>query len=477
MSVHELLPSAPFRADQYVLATQRQRAKEYGEVPFDRVIEAFQQFLGDEVGGKDDVDSQYLHRKYRALIGDEAAKQYFVHRIHDFLREHPQYQNTRYPRYYPDLPEAIFQHALGFGPMSVWFANPTESATVNGTQILFGVKGSNTKILQPFAFDNIDQVKRLVRTLTLRDPANQVNQTNHWTQVDMLDGTRVTIFAPPLSETYVLVFRQYTFHRYTFEHEAEMRTIPADSVEWWKLLSRLMLTMVTTGMRRSGKTTLLKVIFGERDPNLEVVTVERGTFEAHLKRDFPERAGRIIALKSPLDEMASLFPAFLRSDAHYMMVPEIRSSEVDLLILSRERGNGCLASYHSQYVTNIPRELADLALENNPNRDYRATYIRTAQSIDVAITMWEDQTGRKIVTGVYAYEFDHETESYTVTTWMKYHRATDTWTFHAEIPPSMRERLEDTYPDVLAAFEAEFQRLASAYPFQGEAKRRVKIGG
>ncbi|MCL6490087.1 MAG: type VI secretion protein, partial [Alicyclobacillus mali] len=88
-----------------------------------------------------------------------------------------------------------------------------------------------------------------------------------------------------------------------------------------------------------------------------------------------------------------------------------------------------------------------------------------------------DPTGRKIVTGVYAYEFDHETESYTVTTWMKYHRQTDSWTFHAEIPPSMRERLEDTYPEVLVAFEAEFQRLASAYPFQGEAKRCVKIGG
>jgi len=86
VSVHELLPREPFRADRYVLETQRERAKDYGEVPFDRVIEAFQQYLGEEVGGKDDVDSQYLHRKYRALIGDETAKQYFIHRIHDFLR-------------------------------------------------------------------------------------------------------------------------------------------------------------------------------------------------------------------------------------------------------------------------------------------------------------------------------------------------------------------------------------------------------
>jgi pilus assembly protein CpaF len=477
MSVHELLPREPFRADRYLDELQAGRAREHGQVPFDRVIDAFKQYLGHEVGVDEEVDTDYLNRKYQAIIGEPAAKQYFIQRIHDFLRENPQYQNTRYPSYYANLPEAIFQHHLGFGPMSVWFANPTESATVNGTQILFGVKGKSTKVLQPFEFDSIDQVKRLVRTLTLKDPNNQVNQTNNWTQVDMLDGTRVTIFTPPLSETYVLVFRQYVFNQYTFEHEAEMRTIPADSVRWWKLLSRLMLTMVTTGIRRSGKTTFLKVIFGARDPNLEVVTVERGTFEAHLKRDFPDRAARIIALKSPLDEMTSLFPAFLRSDAHYMMVPEIRSTEVDLLILSRERGNGCLASYHSPYVENIPRELADLSLEAQPNRDHRTTYIRTAQSLDVAITMWEDPTGRKIVTGVYAYDYDHESESYTVTTWMKYHRPTDTWTFHAEIPPQMRQRLEDTYPEVLGSFLQEFKKLEEAHPFQGQAVRRIRIGG
>ena len=472
----DVLPAQPlFQPNEYLVELQTGRAQAWGEVPFEKTLDALRTFLEDELGSKD--ESEYLARKYAAIIGDMAAKQHFLERIHDFLRKNPGYQNTHYPSYYPDLAEALFQHQIGFGPMSVWFAHPTESATVNGTQILFGVPGHHEKLVQPFEFDSLDQVKRLIRTLTLTDANNQVNQTSTWTQVDMLNGTRVTIFAPPLAETYTLVFRQYLFTRYTFEHEADVGTVGRESVAWWRLLSRLMLSMLTTGVRRSGKTTFLKVIYEARDPELDIVTVERGTFEAHLRRDFPKRAAHIFALKSPLEDMNSLFPAFLRTDAHYIMVPEIRSMEVDLAIQSRERGGGWLGSYHGQYVLNIPLELANLSLEIHPNRNHRSTYIRAVQSLDVVITMWEDSTGRKIVTGVYAYEYDHEKEAFTVTTWAKYRRETDDWSYHCDIPPQMDARLRETHPEVYHHFLDEFHRLAEDHPLVGQATQTVRIGG
>ena len=482
MSASELFAmEIAFDAEQYIARLQAHRALKsgIGRVSFQQVIDEFKRYTGYELSesdAKDNEDSEYLDRKHAAIIGEETAKNYFLQRINEFLREFPQYQNAQYPDYYPNISEAIFQHHFGFGPMSVWFANPTESAKVNDTQILFGVKGKDRKVLQRFSFDHVEQVKKLVRTLTARNARNQVNLTNNWTQVDMLNGTRVTIFVPPLSETYMLVFRQYPFSRFTFNAEAEAGTIPLDSVRWWELLSRLMLTMVTSGIVGSGKTTLLKVIYGAREPDLEVVTAERGTFEAHLRRDFPERAPYIGALVSSLDGLNDLFPAFLRSDAHYIVVPEIRSHEVDLLVMSKERGGGALASYHSSYVKNIPLELADLSLEVKPGRDHHTAYKRLAQSIDVVITMNKSKTGRKIVTGVYAYDYDYETDSFSVTTWMKYHVRTDSWTFHAEIPPQLKERLEDSYPFELDEFVEEFTRLAQKYPFTGQTVSRVRIG-
>ncbi len=476
LRVNQLLGNTYFEANDYVIEKQLSRARQGSEVPFEKAVDAFQDYL-DTLDAKNEAD--YLDRKYAAIVGDTSAKQYFMQRLHDFLRENPQYQNTSFPVYYPNLAEAIFQHHLGFGPMSLWFAHPTESAIVNGTQISFGIHGQNTKVLQPFAFDSIDQVKKLIRTLTLQDAKNQVNQVNNWTQVDMLDGTRVTIFAPPLSETYVLIFRQFVFSQFTFEHLAQVQTVSTDSVMWWKQMSRLMLSIMTTGIRKSGKTTLLKVIYGARDPNYDVVSVERGTFEAHLRRDFPERANHIIALKSTIEDMNSLFLAFLRTDAHYIIIPEIRSMEVDLAIHSRERGNGWIGSYHGQYVQNIPLELANLSLEMQPNRNYHSAYIRAAQSIDVVITMWEDPQGRKIVTGVFAYEYNHEQETFYVVPWMRYNRVTDDWTYSHQIPPQMKQRLQDTVPTTLQEFMQEFEQLEKLHPMGKEQSRTqtIKIGG
>lgn len=480
-TIESLLPEHPFRADQYLQAVQEQQVRMFGDIPFDKALAAFSAYMDAQLlqrGTKGQDDETFLARKHQAMVGDAAAKHYFFQQIRDFLRAEPVYRRTQYPSYYRSLEEAIFEHLYGFGPMAAWFRDPTESAMVNGVDILFGVPGKNTKELQPYRFDSIEQVEKLVRTLTLKDPSTQVNHKQNWTQVDMLNGTRVTIFTPPLSETLALVFRQYLFRTYSFEEEAKMGTIPAESVEWWKQLSRLMLSMLTTGHRRSGKTTFLKVIYGARDPNLDVLTVERGTFEAHLRRDFPERAAHIIALRSELDGMESLFPAFLRSDAHYILVPEIRSQEVWLAIQSRERADGWLGSYHGQYVANIPLELAHLMLEGQANLDFRSAYIRAAQSVDVVIVMGEDEQGKKRVLEVHAYDYDPDTESFTVTPWMRYHKPSETWTFHDEIPPQLLTRLrQKVQPQLLQAFESEFAALASAFPMEETSVRRLSIGG
>lgn len=476
-SVEALLPAHPFRADAYLQAMQEHHVRTQGEVAFEKTLEAYEAYLeGEQRVGAKAEDDTFLLRKHQAMIGDPSARYAFLERIREFLRDRPMHRRTQYPTYYPSLEEAIFEHVYGFGPMSVWFRNPTESATVNGVDILFGVRGKNTKELQPFRYGSIEEVEKLVRTLTLKDPSTQVNQKHNWTQVDMLDGTRVTIFTPPLSESITVIFRQYLMHTYTFEEEARMGTIDPESVLWWKLLSRLMLSMLTTGHRRSGKTTFLKVIYGARDPNLDVLTVERGTFEAHLRRDFPERAAHIMALKSELDDMEALFPAFLRSDAHYILVPEIRSQEVHLAIQSRERADGWLGSYHGKYAENIPLELAHLLLEGKANLDFRSAYIRTAQSIDVVIAMRETAQGTKRVQAVYAYAYDPEREGFTVTPWMRDEGGR--WTYYANIPPRLLERLQaEVEPSLLQGFQEEFQRLAETHPMTQPKVQRLSIGG
>lgn len=471
MSVAELFHPS-FSPVVYLSELQQKHTSLVTDHAFQKACDGFEDYL-DQL--HDRKGSDYLQRQRDAIIGEPAAQSYFVDEIHSFLRMNPQFQSVAYPRYYPNLAEAIFQHVIGFGPLSVWFRNPTEAAHVIGTNILFQKSGSNRKVLQPFSYESMEQVHKLIRSITLWDPLTQVSATQNWTEVNMFDGTRVTIMVPPLSKVPILIFRQFPFKDHTFEHEAERGTVDKASVRWWKLLSRLMLNMVVTGFRGSGKTTFLKVVYGARDKDLTVVTVERDTFEIRLEEAFPEREAFIIPVRPTLDNMNSLFDLFLRADAHYIIVPEMRSGEIEVVLRSKERGNGYLVTYHGQDMVHLPAEMARLSLTLNSSYHYDSELIRAAKSLQVAVWMDELPSGRKVVLGVYAFDYSEETGMFEVIPWMTYDRQSDTWHYLERIPDAMDKKLREVYPAIYPAFREEFKKLAEDSPMQDEPIHKLLL--
>ncbi|MCF8568148.1 Flp pilus assembly complex ATPase component TadA [Alicyclobacillus tolerans] len=462
MSVTELFQPS-FSPLAYLAQLQQNNTSFVTDHAFQKACDVFEDYL-DQL--HDRKGSDYLQRQRDAIIGEPAAQSYFVDEIHTFLRMNPQFQSVAYPRYYPNLAEAIFQHVIGFGPLSVWFRNPTEAAHVIGTNILFQKAGSNRKILQPFSYESMEQVQKLIRSITLWDPLTQVSATQNWTEVNMYDGTRVTIMVPPMSKVPVLIFRQFPFKDHTFEGEAERGTVDKTSIRWWKLLSRLMLNTIVTGFRGSGKSTFVKVIYGARDKDLTVVTVERDSFEFRLEEAFPEREPFIIPVRTPLETMDKIFDVFLRADAHYIIVPEMRSGEIEVVLRSKEKGNGYLVTYHGQDMVFLPSEMARLSLALHPSYDYESELIRAARSLQVVVWMDELPSGRKVVLGVYAFDYSEETGIFQVIPWVTYNRESDTWHYLEEIPASMDRKLRELYPDFYAAFRNEFSKLAAQSPMQ-----------
>ncbi|MFD1674151.1 ATPase, T2SS/T4P/T4SS family [Alicyclobacillus fodiniaquatilis] len=457
-----------FVPSAFITSLQGNRVHGASDHGFKKLCDTFDDYLDTLHDRKGD---DYLERQHGAIVGDVAAKSYFIDEIHNFLRARPEFQQVGFPTHYPNLAEAIFQQVLGFGPLSIWFQNPTEAAHVIGTKILFQRSGSNRKEIQSFRFESLDQVYQLIRSITLWDPLTQVSATTKWTEVNMLDGTRVTIIVPPLSSYPMLIFRQYPFKSFTFEHEAQRKTIDTASTRLWKILSRLMLNTVVTGFRGSGKTTFLKVIYGARDEDMTVITVERDTFEIRLDEAFPERAGYILPVRPSLDMMTDLFAVFLRADAHYIIVPEMRSGEIEIVLRSKERGNGYLVTYHGQDIPYLPAEMARLSLERFPSRDYQSELIRAAKSLDVAVWMDELPNGRKVVLGVYAFSYSEETGDIEVVPWVVYDRQSETWSYSDYIPAPMAAKLQNLYPELFESFQRELKRLSTNHKSDAQIKR------
>lgn len=453
-----------FHAEDYLLSLHSKKIGFRTSQGFHRACQVLQEYLD---AMHEDNLAGYRKDLYDAVRGVPVAKAKFMSEIQAFLRLHPEYRSLHYPNYYDTLTEALYEHQLGFGPMSVWFKHPTEKAQVNGTTIQFSVPGSNRKVLQPFQFDSIDQVERLIRSITMGDPLNQVNEMNPTTEVEMVNGSRVTIFVKPMTRDHpILIFRQYLVKQFSFDYLAQVETIDPKAILWWQALSRLMLSVLVTGFRGSGKTTLLKILFGARDPDLTVLSVETGTFEIRLEEAFPDRSSYILPLRSQLDDMNDHFPKFLRSDVHYVVVPEVRSHEVEILLKSGERANGVLASYHDRDVYGLPEALARLSVERYPHFHYEHEVRRAAKSLDIVILMDELDDGRKVIQGVYLYDYDPVSSELSIVPWTEFDMRENRWKYHCTIPEHFKKRVAMRYRHAYDTFLSEFRKLESQAPLQ-----------
>lgn len=462
MIVEALLENNTFDA-QAVLSSQQhqtqhiQRGADFNTAcaRLETYLDSLQTTLGE---------AEYQRRQTDAIRGETSAVSSFMKEIETFMNENPEYLHMSYPDYYVSRAEALFQETLGMGPMSVWLKHPTEAAKVTGTSILFRVNGQY--VLQPFKYRTVQHVNKLIRSITLGHPEVKINAHNPSGEVDMIDRTRVTILTPPLVDEPTLIFRQYPFSEYTFDHEAVTGAIGEESVELHKALSRIMMNMIVTGPPNTGKTTFLRVIYGARKAMHHVVTLEADSYEFHIKYYFPERAPWIIAMKTSLATLTTIFRRVLRLDPRYGILPEARSAEeLELLLLIAERGRGFLATYHSPNIIDIPAEFARHILEGYPNRSYYAEYLRVSRNLDIVISIDETDNGRKLVRGVYAFGFDDNSKELHVRSLCRYIPETDSWVYSAELPPGFRDRgIQRSSLDEYSQFERILSALAKNHP-------------
>lgn len=424
----------------------------------------------DSSDGRTQQERLELH--HRAIIGDMQAKNILVNEIEHYLLRNS-LGSVAYPAYYRDLKEALYHEIFGFGALSIWFDMPdSQYAQVIGTNIFVDDHGK--KVLRPEKFESIERVMEVVRALTMKDPRSRINEDNPNLEVDMYDGTRVSILIPPRSREVTITFRKFIVKSFKLEDFARMKTIPEDSVQFFRLLARLRRNMLITGPVRSGKSTFLKCLVGERDPSDTIVCVEKH-HELHFKRDFPNRP--IVELQADESELNSLFPIILRLDYDYLVVGELRSLECEWAMQGCERGSpGFIGTYHADFPQNIPGQIARLILDYHPSRNYINEVMRVADNIDFVIVMKEMPDGSKKVKSIVELSFDSFTLEVTTREIMRYEKESDQWVFKNDLSQFLVAKMYDFNKELADAFIAELSRLEQKYPMTESNIVRVHEG-
>ena len=429
----------------------------------DTVYEYFEQAYDKNNDSKKSIER--LGLQHRAIIGDPKAVKVLKDEILDFIRAN-NLLNTVFPPCYIDLADAVFNEVYGWGPLARWWMFPkSQSALVLDTQIFYD------GILQKEKFSSPDRVWELIHSLTLKEARARVNEHNPDLEVEMFDGTRVSISIPPRGHEYEITFRKFLLDDFSLDHLVTLGTVPEEALPLFQGLARGLPNTLIVGPVRSGKSHSLKAFVYERfkEKTYTVVSMERH-FELALRKMLP--FAPIIEKQAVDDELHEIFPTVLRKDLDFGIMGEIRSVEAECAMLLCERGTkGFLGTFHIKHPHNIPGSWARLIMDRFPNRDYGAEVARVAENIDIVIVQEElADISKKRVTSVVELRFNPITLQVSTHEIMRYDYECDEWRYKFDLSEQLIRDMKISSPKSTKIMVSTLEGLEKTKPIIGENK-------
>ncbi|WP_019156871.1 ATPase, T2SS/T4P/T4SS family [Robertmurraya massiliosenegalensis] len=374
--------------------------------------------------------------EHNAILGDEKAQSILVPEIKEFLQQNNLQGITHYD-FFDSLASAIFHEIYGFGVFYKWEKlADSPSAKIIGKEIWFKVDGQFVK--QQETLRNDEHVYEILRALEVANKGFKINESNPRAEIEMKNGTRVTISIPPASFKPVIVFRRFIVKSFSFLEQAKRKTIALEDVEFFNDLSKLYLNTIIAGHVESGKSTMLKTFYGARDSQKVAVNIEPSP-ESYFKRDFPER---LVHDLYTLDDIEGTIRLALRIDHDFIMFQEVRGIEAEGAMKATERGStGLLMTYHITDPANTPEQIAGHIVDEFPNRRLSNEIRRVSRQLDIGITMETFEGNQKKITTVYEVCYNRMTDKAWINYLIKYNEKSDCWEYNSNISYELKKKI------------------------------------
>ena len=303
---------------------------------------------------------------------------------------------------------AVRDGLLHFGGLQQWLDDPmVENITCNGYDVVHVTWADGTKRrVGPIAAsdrDLEDQVRQIAVGAGLEE--RRFDRGVPRLSMQLPDGSRlfaVMAVCPRPSIT----LRRHRFMAVDLSDLRAMGTIDHRLEHLLRAVVRARRNIVVCGGTNIGKTTLLRALAHEINPDQRLVTIE-DAFELGLDRD-PGR-GDVVTLQArePNLEgvgqvpMAELTRWALRMSPDRVIVGEVRGPEVIPMCQAMSQGNdGSLATVHASSSRGALLRLATYAVQAPEQLNLEAANLLIAGAVHVVVHLDRDAAGRRVVSSV-----------------------------------------------------------------------------
>ena len=453
--------------DNRTLHTENSNQNPLGDMGSFRVLCDDIKVRLDAIDNKELTEDAALKRKRNAMIGEKNEVQYYKGKIKDILDEIGQ-KRAWYPSWYSSLEDAVYNEILGFAGIDEWIQGKTEalknssSCKIIGDRIYFLIGGVLELQPQKISAKRRGQLKE---AMLLPDPTK--NRAESYHEVYLNNGTRVAIYndnGMTKKGQDCIVLRKYTVDVFTFEKQAELHTIPEESIPLFKSMVAIGVNIAFTGPVRSAKTTFLTTYQSYESRRKEGVMIEKDP-EIPLHEIMPDAP--IMQFVPSEGNIDAVIAYAKRSDARYVILGEAKDGK--FLNLAVEAANmGTFSSkvtFHSSVTKNFVYDVA-VKIVRDCGGDLAATMINVAQSFHYVANFFslpEDESQKRLK-GLWEIRFNEETLEITMHQICKYRILEDDWVWAYDIGADKRDLGMEENWKAFQEFDQQLKLLENKYP-------------
>lgn len=379
---------------------------------------------------------QRLEREKRAIIGYEEEVSFYRERIERILEKQVDTGTAICPPWYEDLSQGIFAELYGLAGLTPWAYDMTEeykrssSAKLIGDRLYCLIDGKSQ--LQP---QRIGERRRrqLKRALLLATPKERLEKGFH--EVFLHNGIRITIYSGDKTKEGqdIMVFRKYILRELTFENLASLGTIPADSVELFKVMVKIGFNVLFSGQVRSGKTTFMQTWQRYEDPTLEgmAIATDPETPWHEIMGNAP-----IMQIVADGNELNTVAKSLLRGDNDYILLEEMRDAAafklaIDITSIGTKRSK---ATIHGGNAEELPYKMAS-AIASEYGGSVKNIICQIFGNFHYVIELYQmpQDRSKKKLKAIKEFRYDIEKDTVSVHTICQYDEVSNKWRWKHDI--------------------------------------------